>query len=296
MNTWENFDKLLTEGWESIQLNFPRIAVALGLLLLFTIIASVVGGFFSRRMKQRGTDSIMIAFSIRLARFVFVVIGLMLALQILGFTGIAGGILAGAGMGAIVIGFAFKEIGENFLAGIILVFDRPFNAGDTVTINDMMGVVVGLKFRTTHLKSFDGKDIYVPNGAVIRNNVYNFTQDGLLRQEFVIGIDYEDDLEDAIRLISGTVTSHADVLTTEETHVIVDEFTTNTVNLRIMFWINTTDYRIGALLTKSQVMAAVKKALLESKFGLPANIQEIKMYRPDPLPIVLADSASKQKE
>ncbi len=103
-----------------------------------------------------------------MTKSVLIIVGVIIAFHAMGFKGIAGGMPAGAGIGAIVIGFAFMEIGENFLAGIKLVFDRPFNIGDTVMINNNMGYVVSLKFRTTHLKSLDGKDVYVPNGCEVK--------------------------------------------------------------------------------------------------------------------------------
>ena len=234
---------------------------------------------------RKADDTITANFVIKIVRLLFILIGIMLALNALGFENIAGGLLAGAGIGAIALGFAFKAIGENFLAGIILIFDRPFEIGDTVTVNENMGIIMGLKFRSTHIKTFDGRDVFVPNATVVTNDVYNHTRDGFLRQEFIIGIDYDDDIDKAERHIVDIVNQHQEVLRDERTQVVVHEFGTNTVNLKIMFWINTKDYKIQANAVRSKVMKDVKKWLLENKFGLPANIQEIKMYRPDPIPV-----------
>lgn len=292
MNFWEQIHDKIEGYWASFVLSLPRIAVGLIILSFFVLLAVLISRFVQRRMKPEAVDAITINFVIRLIKIVFVVCGLILAFNAFGLENFAGGLLASAGFGAIVIGFAFKEIGENFLAGIILVFDRPFSIGDTVSVNGNMGNVVRLKFRTTQIKSFDGKDIFVPNGSVIRNDLYNYTRDGFLRIEFVVGVDYDDDLDQARQLIEHTVNSFPDVLRNEKTQVIVDEFATSTVNLKVMFWIDTFDYKVGVLEAKSQVMIAVKNVLLEHKFGLPANIQEFKLYRPDPIPVAIYNKAN----
>ncbi len=122
---------------------------------------------------------------------------------------------------------------------------------------------------------------------VITNEVYNHTQDGFLRLDFLIGIDYDDDIKEAIRGITEIVDSNPKVLKNEKTLVLIDEFSASTVNLKVLFWVNTIDYKISALETKTEIMRTVKDYLLENKFGLPANIQEIKMYKPEPIPIIL---------
>ncbi len=292
MEIWNQLQERLSEYWDIFLLSIPRIAIAVIIISAFILLAFTLGKIFRQKMLPKATDSITITFVVRLTKSFLIVMGFILAFHALGFRGVAGGMLAGAGIGAIFIGFAFKEIGENFLAGIILVFDRPFNIGDTVMINENMGRVVGLKFRTTHIKSLDGKDVYVPNGSVIRNDVINFTRDGLLRHEFIVGIDYVDDQRKAIQLIIRTVNENDKVVSKDKTQVLLDRFNTSTVDLKVMFWVNTFDYLIDALVTKSDVMEDVKDALLREGFNLPANIQELKTYGSRPLPVVFEDPRS----
>lgn len=287
MNIWDRLQNKLNGYWDILILSIPKIAIALLILCAFILLAYAIGKFFKKKMGDTKADSITIGFIIRITKFVLTAVGVILAFHAVGFEGIAGGLLAGAGMSAVIIGFAFKEIGENFLAGIILVFDRPFDVGDVVNINDNMGVVSSLLFRTTHIKSFDGKDVYVPNAAIIRNDVLNFTRDGLLRHEFIIGMDYDDDVDGALALIYKTVNAHHKVMSDLNTQVIVNEFAPNTINLKVLFWIDTLDYKNEALLTKSEVMRDVKNAMSAAKFMLPANIQEIKAYQGQAVPITI---------
>ena len=231
-------------------------------------------------------DPLLVRFLARAFKIVLVIIGLLLALQVVGLGGVAAGVLAGAGLSAFVLGFALKDIAENFLAGIILSFDRPFDLQDTITIDGYTGQVISLDFRTSQIKTFDGKDIYIPNAIILKEPLTNFTRDGLIRLEFVVGIDYDDNIAEAIKLISDTLLKEDEVLKDNPPYAIVDQLATSTVNLRIYFWADTTDYKKGINLLKGRVVAAVKEALLDKGFGLPADIQELKIYKSDdPFPV-----------
>ncbi len=287
MNITEELHQKLLSYWEILIVSIPKIALSIIITTIFILIAIGVTKVFRKKMMQKAENKLVVNYVVKLVKFLLILAGIILGLHTMGLTGIAGGLLAGAGVGAVALGFAFKEIGENFLAGIILVFDRPFRLGDTVTIKGNMGKVTALNFRTTEMKTFDGRDVYIPNILVITNEVYNHTQDGFLRLDFLIGIDYDDDIQKAIQGITKIVNANSEVLQNEKTLVLIDEFAASTVNLQVLFWVNTLDYKIGALQTKTEIMRTVKNYLLENKFGLPANIQEIKMYKPEPIPIII---------
>lgn len=266
MNAWDKLNSNLHNYWDILVLSLPKIIISILIIAGFSLASVGIGKLFRRKLQRKATDSITVTFVVRLSKFIIIVMGLILAFHAMGFTGVAGGLLAGAGGVAVILGFAFKEIGENFLAGIILVFDRPFNIGDTVTINNDMGRVVNLRFRTTQIKAFDGKDIYIPNAAVIRNNVVNHTRDGLLRQEFTLSISQHDNLEEITELIRKVVNAHADVLNTtgsEETQVLVHELGSDKIIIRVLYWINAIDYRNSISIVKSQIMRDVKLALAQ---------------------------------
>jgi small conductance mechanosensitive channel len=279
MSVWDKLRLNLYGYWDLLVLNIPRIALSVIIVAIFVLVAVVLGRYFRKRMNKRATDSITANFVIRMSKFVIIVFGIMLGFHALGLTGLAGGLLAGAGASAVIIGFAFKEIGENFLSGIILIFDRPFNLGDTVSIGDNTGVVYGLKFRTTHLKSFEGQDIYVPNSSVVRNSVINHTKDGLLRHEFKLQVENNTDLSSLLSAITETVKRHPKVLKNERVQVLVEEVNKDTATLKILFWIETKDYKYGAALVKSQVLQKVngivnavreKRKLPEKQNGKPS--------------------------
>jgi len=103
-----------------------------------------------------------------------------------------------------------------------MAFNRPFRLGDTVKTADVEGVIIEMSLRDTHIKTFDGKDVYVPNGQIIKNPLYNYTIDGFLRGSFTIGVDYNSDIEAARSIILSILKSTAGILQTTKpprTHV-----------------------------------------------------------------------------
>ncbi|MFI8379632.1 mechanosensitive ion channel family protein [Leeuwenhoekiella sp. NPDC079379] len=258
----------------------PGIAWGVLIIILGLLIGAWIGNFARRRISAKTADPLMSRFLGKAIKITFFIIAVMLALRAAGLGGIATGILTAAGASAVVLGFAFKDIGENFIAGIILAFNRPFNVNDTVEIGNNFGKVKALEFRYTKLKTFDGKDVYIPNSDVLTTPVTNYTEDGFYRWNFIIGIAYEDTIEGAKQVILDTLKREPNVIEDEEheNFVIEDELATSTVNLKVFFWVDTTDFRRMALITKGNVVRNVKEALEKNGYYMPADIQEIKLY------------------
>ncbi len=296
---WKDFStemlQSLTKYWHQFLLALPRIALAVALLLLVLFIASFISRTLNRRLSTKAHDPLFAHFVSKLIKFALVICGIILFLHVMGLTGIAGGLLAGAGISAFIFGFAFKDIAENFLAGIILAFNRPFAMNDTIKVQDYTGHIIALNFRTTHIKTFDEKDVFIPNAIVVKETLTNLTKDGMIRLDFVVGIAYEDDVEAATQLILDTITPIEGVLQEKEPFAVMEEFATNTVNIRVFFWSATDDYKKGVLITKSNVMSTVKKVLSNQGFTLPANIQELKLYdKRKSIPVSLVNTATPQ--
>ncbi|MGJ8685516.1 MAG: mechanosensitive ion channel family protein [Nonlabens sp.] len=296
-----NFTAELTSTTTSYYETFieflPRLGLGLAIIILGVLIAGVIGRFATARVKSRTNDPLMSRFLGRAIRFILIIIFIMLALRAAGLGDISAGILATAGASAVVLGFAFKDIGQNFIAGIILSFNRPFNVNDTVEIGDNFGKIKTLEFRYTKLKTFDGKDVYIPNSDVITLPVTNYTEDGFYRWNFTVGVDYEDDINLAKDCIMEALNSDPKVVSDEEhvNYVIEDELATSTVNLKVFFWVDTFDFGRIANTTRGRVIGNVKRALMEKGFYLPADIQEIKLYgRDSELPLSLADKRVKK--
>ncbi len=268
-NFYENFIEQL-----------PAIGLGLTIIILGVLIGIWMGRFATRRISARTSDPLMSRFLGKAIRFLVIITAIMLALRAAGLGGIATGILTAAGASAVVLGFAFKDIGENFIAGIILAFNRPFDVEDTVEIGENFGKVKALEFRYTKLKTFDGKDVYIPNSDVLTEPVTNYTEDGFFRWNFTVGIAYENNIDEAKKTIMAALKKEPKVIEdpAHQSFVVEEELATSTVNLKVFFWVDTKDFRMNAMLTKGNVVRTVKEALEANGFYLPADIQEIKLY------------------
>ena len=169
--------KIFENYWEKFLTLLPRIALALAVLMITIFIARRLKNLVAKKAQARLEDPLLAKFLSQISKWVLVIFGIALALYIAGLSRIAGSILAAAGVSAVIFGFAFKDIGENFLAGIILAFKRPFKVGDTVETVSIKGAIKTLDIRYTHIRSSDGKDIYVPNAMILKNPLINFTTD-----------------------------------------------------------------------------------------------------------------------
>lgn len=276
----ETVESSFNQFYQNFIDQLPGIGLGVLIIVLGVLIGIWLGRFFTKRISQRTSDPLMSKFLGKAIRFTIIVTAIMLGLKAAGLGGIATGILTAAGASAVVLGFAFKDIGENFIAGIILAFNRPFDVNDTVEIGENFGKVKALEFRYTKLKTFDGKDVYIPNSDVLTKPATNYTEDGFFRWSFIIGIAYEDNIDGAKQTVMEALRKDPMVIEDEEheNFVIEDELATSTVNLKVFFWVDTKDFRRQALITKGNVVRAVKEALEDNGYYLPADIQEIKLY------------------
>ncbi|CAN5721049.1 hypothetical protein BH11BAC3_BH11BAC3_24400 [soil metagenome] len=258
----------------------PRLGMAVVVLIIGIFIVNFLTAKIKKRIKQQSQDPLMSGFLSKALKLVFFIIIFLLTLHIAGLSGIAGAILATAGASAFVIGFAFKDIAENFLAGIILAFNRPFHVNDTVKIEDVFGKVLEMEFRYTKIATFDGRNVYIPNSDVLTKPVFNYTEDGFFRTDFLVGIAYEDDIEKAKQLINVCFEKNEKIVNDNEhvSYVIEDELAASTVNLKVIFWVNTKDFRRNMLEIRGNLMREVKVMLEQNGFNLPANITELKFY------------------
>ena len=266
--------------WDHFVVALPRLGLAIIIIVAGIFIARWISSFTRKRLVARSHDPLMGRFLGKTVYLALIIAIVMLGLHAAGLSGIAGAILATAGASAIVIGFAFKDIAENFIAGIILAFNRPFHVNDTIQVDQTFGKVKDMAFRYTQIKTFDGRDIYVPNSDILKKPVINFTGDGFFRVDFIVGISYEDDIERGKEIIRRLLKDDPEIIQ-DEVHanfVVEDELAASTVNLKVFFWVDAADYRRGALETRGMVMQRVKTRLEAEGFNLPADIREIKFY------------------
>lgn len=277
-------DKLIEKFqfyYDTILQNAPSFLIGVVVLFIGFAIANFGKKVTENRIKSKVQNTLSRLFIAQIISGIIKIITVVVFLDLVGFQNITTKILAGAGILTFVIGFAFKDIGENFLAGILLAFKSPFKENDLIETEKVIGYVKELRIRETIIKTTDGKDVFVPNSQIINSPLINYTIDGFLRNEFLLGLDYSSDLSKAIQVIIEAVSKTEGVLLdAKKPAVIIDEFAASTINLRVLFWLDTfksssKSYHLGI---RTQVMKNVLLALTENEFSLPSNIVEVKQY------------------
>ncbi|MEB2778869.1 mechanosensitive ion channel family protein [Algoriphagus sp. C2-6-M1] len=283
--------EFLSTDWPTVKHWLIIGGISLVTFLIFLFLARKSRTLLSRRLIKRMDDDLLANFLAGIFGSIVILIGLLVVFRIIGLTGVISGMLAGAGISAFIIGFALKDIGENFLAGIILAFKRPFRVGDIVDINGMRGQVLMLNLRDTQIKTADGKDVFIPNGIILKNPLVNFTIDGFLRYDFIVGLDYGSDYQAAIEVIKSIIVQVPGVLDSAKLpEVWVTEMAESTLNIQVSFWVNTFEREISDAVVKSSAILMVLTALEKGGFNMPARILELKNYQGKELKTSAADS------
>ena len=271
---------IFVDAWNGFLEAIPGLLLAVIIVIIGLFVARAIARFFGSRILSRMDDPLMGRFLVTTLKVLIIIGAILLALRAAGLGGVATALFSALGASAVILGFAFRDIGENFISGIILAFNRPFNVNDTIRVVDHFGKVRSLQFRYTHIKTFDGKDVYIPNSDVLTQPVQNYTADGFIRYDFIVGIAYEDDIQGAKEVIQRVLDSHHRI-TRDDDHVSFvteDELAASTVNLRVYFWLDTKDFRAGALQVRGEVIRDIKNAIDANGYNLPPDISEIRLY------------------
>ena len=280
--------------WEQLIELLPNLLVAIFFLAFFSFIGYLVGRGIAKGVRRQWRNAIVVSYIGKALRWIFNLIGIIVALQVMGFGDAANTVLTGAGISAIIVGFAFKDIAENFLAGVLLLISRPFEIGHIIEIDDFRGTVRALEMRTTHIRSMTGKDIYIPNARIVKDVVINYTRDGYLRLDFVLGLDIPSDTNRARELILDFLQRQPDILDRPTADVMVKDVGEFTIDIQVLFWVDVLKQKklspgyLGETI-RSHYVGAVKDLLLQNGFNMPSQILEHKMYQAEsPLNIKMA--------
>lgn len=259
----------------------PEIGLGILVLAAFILASWLIKKTISKRIKPRSKNPLLATFMGKIVAFLITLIGFVFFLQIVGLGGIAKHIIAGAGITTFVLGFAFKDIGENFLSGIILAFNSPFKIGDLVETQGTIGYVYELNMRVTSVKTLDGKDVFIPNAQIIKAPFNNYTIDGFLRYELTIGVDYDTDLKKATHAINTCLAGIDQVLKGDKKPVVViDELGASAVNIKVYYWIDTSKSKVKSLhmILKSELTVKILDEMKKQGIYLPGDIIELKNY------------------
>lgn len=263
----------LSEKWAGFIAMLPLIGLALLIWATIALVGYLIAGLGSLwyRIAPNSFLAELIASSIR---FVFIIGGLVIALEILGASALLGAVLGGAGLIGLALGFALRETIENYVASLMLSLRQPFRANDWVMIGDLEGRVIRLTSRATVMMTLDGNHLRIPNAQVFKAVITNFSRNPQRRFQFDLGVDADDDAL-AARQLGREVLEGLDFILAEpapEARIV--EVGDSNVVIRFLGWIdqNETDWWKA----QSRAIPAVKHALEEAGFGLPEPIYRLR--------------------
>ncbi|MCW3807488.1 mechanosensitive ion channel family protein [Plebeiibacterium marinum] len=260
----------------------PKIGLGIIVLSLFVLVSWLIKSIIIKRIKPKTKNPLLAVFLGKLVAFTITITGFVFFLNVIGLGGIAKHIMAGAGITTFIIGFAFKDIGENFLSGILMAFKSPFKIGDLIETNGTVGYVNELNTRDSVIKTLDGIDVYIPNSQLIKAPLFNYTIDGFLRYEIAIGLDYSSDIKKIKDLIINALLNIPEVLQGDKKPVVViDELAVSTINVKVLYWIDTFKSKSRAfhLQVKTKVIEKLLNEFNANNVYLPADIIEVKNYK-----------------
>lgn len=256
----------LREMGRTAVVKLPLFGVALVLIVIFWMIARFVdrNDGWADRMKVSSLARQLIK---RIARLVIIGVGFVLALEVLDATAIVGAILGAAGLAGLALGFAFKNIVENYLAGILLSTRNPFEIGDAVEIDGKSGKVARLTSRDTVLVTFDGNHLRIPNGIVMNSVLLNFSRNPLRRFDFSVGVSTDYDLSEAKKLGLDTLATNPAVLTDPAPMAIVDSLGDSSVAMKFFGWIDQRNHDF--MKGRSESIRLIKEAFDDAGIEMP---------------------------
>ncbi|MEO6155927.1 MAG: mechanosensitive ion channel domain-containing protein [Thermomonas sp.] len=276
---------------DQVQAKLIALAASLPLLLVALVIvvgAIWLGGCFSRhlrivaRLSQKNPylDGLLR----RIVKTVIVLAGILMALDLLGATSLVGAVLGSAGVIGLVLGFAFKDIAENYVAGVLLGLRKPFSPGDTVRVEGHEGKVVALTSRATVLMTIEGNHLMLPNALVFKSVLLNFTRNPKRRFEFELDLNPCASLHGAMDAGIAALAGLDGVLKDPAPASLILEIPGGGARLQFTGWID--QHRNDIKRTRSESLRRVAKALQQGGYAAGEPVQRIRMEpnTPDPQP------------
>jgi small conductance mechanosensitive channel len=276
-----NLEASITAAWQKIQgmidgliVMLPNLVLAMIVFVLFATVARFTRNLVKRVTRNRRNARNLGLVLGRLAQGGISLIGLFVALSIVLPSFKAGDLIQLLGISSVAIGFAFRDILQNFLAGILILLTEPFQIDDQIIFKEFEGTVENIQTRATMIRTYDGRRIVIPNSELFTNSLTVNTAFENCRLEYDVGIGYGDDIDRTKQLILEAIHETEGVLSQPAPDAIVVDLAASTVNIRARWWIKP-PRRAPALDLQDRVLTAIKNKLSANGIDLPFPTQQI---------------------
>ncbi|WP_233520494.1 mechanosensitive ion channel family protein [Flocculibacter collagenilyticus] len=272
--------------------HIPYIIAGLVVLMFTALFSFLIGKFVHKMAGRSDMRNSLRELLQRLTRITVWGFGFLLTAMVI-FPGLTPAkALGGLGLASVAIGFAFKEIFENFFAGILLLWKYPFEKGDFIECEGIMGKVEDISVRMSQVRKTDGQLVVMPNSFLFKNPVYVLTNKTIRRITIMTGVAYDEDANAAIPVIEKAVKSCETVKTDQPVEVFLHAFGASSIDIEVAWWATPTP--LGYRKSKSEVVGAIKAALDEAGIEIPFPYRTLTFK--EPLPIQQQNNGSDLKE
>lgn len=216
-----------------------NIVAAIAIVIIGMIVARIVSNTVNRLMLARKIDATVADFLSALVRYGIIAFTLIAALGRVGVqTASVNAVLGAAGL---AVGLALQGSLSNLAAGVLLVMFRPFRAGEYVDLGGVAGTVLNVQIFSTTMRTVDGKIVVIPNGKIIAGNIINFSREPVRRNEFIIGVAYDSDIDQVKKILTDIIQSEDRILKDREMTVRLNELGASSINFVVRVWSNSSD-------------------------------------------------------
>jgi len=244
----------------------PNMAIAFVLIVIFFFTGRLAGKLVERAAATRDRKNLGTMLG-AFAKYTIIISGVVLGLTIIVPTLNPGDLIAGLGVSSVAIGFAFKDILQNWLAGLLILLRQPFEVNDQIVIDGFEGTVEQIETRATIIRTYAGERIVVPNNQIYTKTLTVKTAYDTRRSQYDIGIGYGDDMEEAIEVIQKAISEVKGVNKEKGVEVLPWDLAASWVTMRARWWTNS--QRSDVTSTFVKVILAVKKSLDTANIDMP---------------------------
>jgi small conductance mechanosensitive channel len=265
----QKLDKWGVEGAKLV----PNLILAILLLIVFRYLASYGSRLVKRFLMRISHNEALVSLLSAVTKIIIFTIGLFFALGIMGLEKTVASMVAGAGVLALAIGFAFQDLTTNFISGAFIAIQRPIQVGDVIETNGFLGKVKSINLRSVVLDNFSGQNVELPSKDIFQKPIVNYTHSGERRIILQCGVGYDSDLEQVERVAIAAVKSIDHLSTTRNVDLEFQEFGESSIDFRILFWID--PLKTGPGPAKSAAIKSIKAAFDSENISIPFPIRTL---------------------
>ncbi len=284
----------LTEMARGLVSALPTLVIAVIVLTLFAFLAKFISNMAGKATAKAGERPSLINLTKTLSKVAVWIIGLLLTMTIVFPSMTLGSLVAALGLGSVAIGFAFQDVFENFLAGILLMLRKKMKIGDHIECEGISGEVTHISLRETYIRKLSNEVTIMPNSMLFKNPVEIHTDNPTRRHEIVAGVSYDTDADMARDVIQKAVESCELVMDDKPVQVFASEFAESSINYTVRWWAGSKPVDMHK--SRDQVIRAIKRALDERGIEIPFPYRTLTFKEPLSMKRLAGDSDSENKE